>query len=51
MSKTTVHPVVTTGGDEEPVVVQFPPTNTTTVHPVTTTRDGDAQTVIVKPVE
>ena len=50
MSKTTVHPVTTTGG-AEPVQVTFPPTNTTTVHPVSTTRDGDAQTVIVKPVE
>ena len=50
MSKTTVHAAVTTGGGEN-VVTEFPPTNTTTVHPVTTTRDGDAQTIIVRPVE
>lgn len=50
MPKTTVHPVTTTGGDE-PVQIEFPPTNTTTVHPVSTTRTGDAQTVTVRPVE
>lgn len=50
MSKTTVHPVTTTGGSE-PVRIEFPPVNQTTVHPVSTTLDGDAQTIIVKPVE